>query len=298
MTPNFFLTAFFLAGLFLLSSCRQEKKELTFGFIPASQIEEVEIVGDSLCSELSARTGLDIHAFVAPDYSSLIEAIRTRHVDLAWLAPMSFVEAEQVVAQKPLLTSVRQGNPFFYAALFVRTDSGIRSVGDMKGKRMGWTDPTSTAGRIFPEFELRKMGIDPGVFFSEIRYVGGHDRAVRAVLEGDVDVAASFANDTLNHDNAWHQFLKESGQVSSIRPVLYTKPIPGDVITCSLPVFEKRGEEVERLIGELKAFSETPAGKRLIRKLNRTDSLVPVRLEMYETVREAAKLVLNQGAGH
>lgn len=284
----FLFTSFFL-------SCEFKKTEpFTFGFIPASEIEEVEIVADSLCTELTKQTGIEIRSFVAPDYSSLIEAIRTRHVDIAWLAPMSFVEAEAEIKQTPLLTSVRQGKPFFYSAIFTRTDSGIRSVEDLNGKRIGWTDPTSTAGRIFPEYELRKKGINPATFFREIKYVGGHDRAVKAVLDGDVDAAASFANDTINTDNAWHQFVKDKEQIAKIRPILYTKPIPGDVISMSTHVYSRRQADAEKLKKAILAFSVTSTGKRLIKKLNRTDALAPVQPEMYETVREAAKYVLGQ----
>jgi len=284
----------FLSTSFFLSCEFKKTEPFTFGFIPASEIEEVEIVADSLCTELTKQTGIEIRSFVAPDYSSLIEAIRTRHVDIAWLAPMSFVEAEAEIKQTPLLTSVRQGKPFFYSAIFTRTDSGIRSVEDLNGKRIGWTDPTSTAGRIFPEYELRKKGINPATFFREIKYVGGHDRAVKAVLDGDVDAAASFANDTINTDNAWHQFVKDKEQIAKIRPILYTKPIPGDVISMSTHVYSRRQADAEKLKKAILAFSVTSTGKRLIKKLNRTDALAPVQPEMYETVREAAKYVLGQ----
>lgn len=291
MKLGYLSVLFLFSGL--ISSCGLQKPEpFTFGFIPASEIEEVEIVADSLCAELTKQTGIEIKPFVAPDYSSLIEAIRTRHVDIAWLAPMSYIEAEAEIKQIPLLTSVRQGKPFFYAAIFTRTDSGIRSYLDLNGKRIGWTDPTSTAGRIFPEYELRKKGIKPSVFFREIKYVGGHDRAVKAVLNGDVDAAASFSNDTLNHDNAWHQFIKEKDQIDKIRPILYTSPIPGDVISMSAHLYHERKKESEKLKQEILAFSMTATGKRLIKKLNRTDALAPVQPEMYETVREAAKYVL------
>lgn len=284
----------FFTGSCLLGCSFEKPDPITFGFIPASEIEEVEIVADSLCHELSEKTGIEIKPFVAPDYSSLIEAMRTRHVDIAWLAPMSFIEAEVEISQTPLLTSVRQGKPYFYSAIFTRTDSGINTVEDLKGKRIGWTDPTSTAGRIFPEYEIRKLGINPATFFREIKYVGGHDRAVKAVLNGDVDAAASFSNDTINVDNAWHQFLKEKDQIEKIRPILYTRPIPGDVISISTEVYARRQQDAEKLKKAILDLSFTQEGKRLIKKLNRTDALAPVQPELYETVREAAKYVLGQ----
>lgn len=283
-----------LLGLSLiLNSCSKKHDDaIIFGFIPSSNIEEVESVSDSLCQMLSEETGLKIKAFVAPDYASLIESIRTKHVQIAWFAPMSFVEAEAVGSLTPLLTSVRAGKPYFYSGIFVRADSRIFSIEDLRGKIMGFTDPTSTAGRIFPEADIRKKGYNPESFFKQVVYLGGHDKVVGAVLDGIVDAGASFANDTINVDNAWHQFLKNKDDVRKFRVIHYTSPIPGDVIACLTSMKEKSPEHIKLITEKLLKISGEKSGQRLIKKLNRTDSLLPANIETYNAVREASKLVI------
>lgn len=279
--------------ILLFSGCRSAKEEaIIFGFIPSSNIEEVEIISDSLCQLLSKETGLTIKAFVAPDYASLIESIRTKHVQIAWFAPMSFVEAENVAALTPLLTSVRAGKPYFYSGIFVRSDSRIFSIDDLKGKIMGFSDPTSTAGRIFPEADIRKKGYVPESFFKQVTYLGGHDKVVNAVLEGIVDAGASFANDTINLDNAWHQFLKNKDDVRKFRVIHYTDPIPGDVIACLTSLQNSSPDDIKNITNKLMKISNEPLGQRLIKKLNRTDSLLPAQIEKYNAVREVARLVI------
>jgi len=279
--------------LVLFLGCSEnDDKTIVFGFIPSTNIEEVESVTDSLCIQLSKETGLKIKAFVAPDYASLIESIRTKHVQIAWFAPMSFVEAERETKLVPLLTSVRGGKPYFYSGVFVRKDRNINSIADLKGKIMGFTDPSSTAGRIFPEAEFRRLGIVPETYFKQIVYLGGHDKVVSAVYDGSIDAGASFANDTINVDNAWHQFIKSPTEAAKIKPLFFTKPIPGDVIACLESVKKERSNEITLLTEKLLDYSVTAEGKVFIKKLNRTDSLVPASHESYEIVREIAELVL------
>lgn len=281
-----------LLALFLAGCSADQKRVVTFGFIPGSAIEEIELTADTLSALISQKTGMEIRPFVAPDYSSLIEAMRTGHVDLAWLAPMSYVDAVNEVGVTPLLTSVRQGKPYFYSAIFVRTDSGIRSIDDLKGKVIAFSDPLSTAGRLFPEMELRERGIQPENWFRQVVYLGGHDKVVHAVFNRTVDAGASFSNDTTNQDNAWKQFLKEKDGWIQIRPILFSRPIPGDVVGMASNSPHHHDQAMKQLAQGLMRVSESEQGKRLIRKINRTDSFSPADSRLFENVREAARLVL------
>jgi phosphonate transport system substrate-binding protein len=71
-----------------------------------------------------------------------------------------------------------------------RADSGIKKIEDAKGKRMAFVDPASTSGFLFPAAYLKKRGIDYNTFFAQYVFAGSHDGAVRAIYNGDEDVAA------------------------------------------------------------------------------------------------------------
>lgn len=276
----------------LLMSCVSEKKTYYLGFIPASNLELAEVLSDSLCFEISKVSGLTIKPFMAPDYASLVEAIRTNHVQMAWLAPMSFVDAHSITPMLPFLKSIRGGKAFYYSGIFVHTDSKIFTIKDMKDKRLGFTDPGSTAGRIFPEAHLVKNGIgNIQSYFNSVVYVGTHDKMVRAVLDKVVDIGASFSNDTLNIDNAWHQFLKTPAEIAKIRPVAYTSPIPGDAIAIRADLAATNPEIVPQLTKTFLSILGTDYGKRWIYALNRTDDLWEASISDYESVMEAARLI-------
>jgi phosphonate transport system substrate-binding protein len=84
------------------------------------------------------------------------------------------------------------GSSTYHGHLFVRADSQIRSVKQLRGKRMAFVDRATTAGYVFPLAVLRKAGIrSPDGFFGEYYFTGSHDAAIASVLEGKADAGAA-----------------------------------------------------------------------------------------------------------
>ncbi|MCL5022622.1 MAG: phosphate/phosphite/phosphonate ABC transporter substrate-binding protein [Nitrospirae bacterium] len=84
------------------------------------------------------------------------------------------------------------GSSTYWGYIFVRKDSGIGNVGDMKGKRFVFVDRATTAGYVFPVAFLREQGVvDVGAYFRETYFAGSHDAAIYAVLGGKADVGCA-----------------------------------------------------------------------------------------------------------
>ena len=69
----------------------------------------------------------------------------------------------------------------------VKKDSPYKSLQDLKGKRMMFTSPTSTSGYVMAYSRLVDEGLlqpkeNPNKYFGEVRFAGGYDRALLAVL--------------------------------------------------------------------------------------------------------------------
>lgn len=73
--------------------------------------------------------------------------------------PMMRFRLEQSV--RPLLMASRHGLSEYMSYLFVRKESGIRSLGDLKGKTTAFSAPHSTAGYLLPLLSLREAGLEP-----------------------------------------------------------------------------------------------------------------------------------------
>lgn len=267
------------------------KTEITIGFNPAENADVVETNGKAFSDYFKKQTGLSVKTFIATDYTALIEAMRSGRVDFAFLPPFSFVKAEEIAGAKVLMKSVRNGQPLLYSALITRADKGINKVEDAKGKNIAWVDPASATGFIVPKAALLKKGLDPDKFFNRQVYAGSHDALVLAVVNGTVDVGATFSNDAKGEMGSWKQFLKSPAEQKKIKVLLVTDPIPGDTMATTAK-FEKDNKElVEKTVKLLEEMGKNPEGKKILTALYRIDAMVKATSKDFQSVRDAAKAV-------
>ena len=136
---------------------------------------------------------------VASDYAGVIQAFAAGQIDLCYMSPASYAAAwiESKGNVVPLTTSKETDGGISYVAVaYVRADSGITTLEQLKGKSLAWADPNSASGYLIPRSEFRAMGIDPepGKYFSRTGFGGGHEQAVVAVLNKQYDAGVTWAS--------------------------------------------------------------------------------------------------------
>ena len=148
---------------------------------------------------MSDKLGIPVHVSVSTDYNTVVEAMGSKKVDVGFLPPTTYVLAHEQGVADVLLQAQRfgvndeDGTPtdklvdFYKSMVLVKKDSDIKSIEDLKGKKVGWQNVTSSAGYVWPAVEMKKAGIDPQKDVQGTT-LKGHDSAVLAVLNGDVDV--------------------------------------------------------------------------------------------------------------
>ena len=299
-----FLSFFWIINLFVISltlSCTGDvgkntepkgtkKNPIIMGFNPAESSEVILTNADALAKAIEKQTGLKIKTYVAQSYPALVTALQHDHVDFAWLPPFAYVKAEEVAGAEVLLKAVRNGQPHYFGAIIVRSDSPYEKIEDLEGKTIAWASETSTSGRIFPSAALMKLGYDPETFFRETKIAGGHDAALLAVFHGQVDAAATFAADNEGIKGSWTQFLDED-QKGSIKPIFFTDPIPSDTMSTSTRFHKEHPEIVKKITETVKSLSDTEETKELLKVLYNIDAMIDATSEDYDPVREAALLL-------
>lgn len=136
---------------------------------------------------------------MASDYAGVIQAFAAGQVDLSYMSPASYAAAwlESKGNILPLTTSQEKDGGISYVAVaYVRADSGITTIEQLKGKSLAWADPNSASGYLIPRSEFRAMGIDPesGKYFGRTGFGGGHEQAVVAVLNKQYDAGVTWAS--------------------------------------------------------------------------------------------------------
>lgn len=262
----------------------QESKILRVGFVPAEDAQQVMQNAQPVVDILQRALGMEVRPFVATDYTGVVEALRVNKLDVAFLAPASYVLAKNEANIKVILKSERKGIPFYYAAIITRANSGIKSLDDLRGKTFAFGDSLSTTGNVIPRKMLKDRGIDPIRDFKQVWYSGGHDATVLAVLHGKVDAGATYANSPDNEDTAWMRYLKNPEDAGKIRAIAFSEPIPADnlVVSASLD-----GAIVKKIESTFIDLSRDPAGKKMLRELYQIDGFVPATDKDYDSVRQA-----------
>jgi len=231
---------------------------------------------------IEAGMGMEVRATVAADYTGVVEAFKNGQLDVAFLSPAAYILAHQEAGVKVLLKSQRDGSAAYYGAIIVRSDSEIKTIEDLKGKRFAFGDPISASGHIFARKLMLDAGLTPESDLEQFIYAGSHDATILAVLNKKVDAGASYADDNQGKSNAWLRFLDPRDH-DKIRVLSYTKPIPSDTISV-------RGdyppELTQRLYKTITEFTDSEAGHALVKKLYKFDGYVAASDADYQPVRE------------
>lgn len=196
---------------------------LTLALTPSQSPTALQQVGDEFGAVLSKLLKMPLKVYVASDYAAVIEALRSRNADLAFLHTVGYVLANQEAKATLLAKDVWHGKTSYTSRIYVRRNSGLKTLEELRGKTIGFVDPTSSSGYIYPMVLLIQKGLvknrDPKTFFKEALFAGSHDAALLALVNGKVDAAASF-------DLAREQYLKDKERIEALTWVAETPPIP------------------------------------------------------------------------
>lgn len=144
-------------------------------------------------SAIEQSTGLKFDIKVGQSYSSVVEAMCSGAADIAWYGPASYLQAKARGCSELLALAVSHGKSVYYSGIFARTDSGINSLADLKGKRVALGDVGSTSSFNVPVAMMMAAGVQPARDLGGINMAGSHANVLKALSEGLVDAGgASF----------------------------------------------------------------------------------------------------------
>ncbi len=258
---------------------RAQTKLVRVGLIPSEDSRAMLESSAQLLAALQKNLGIQVQGFVASDYNGVIEAMRSNHVDVAYLGPFSYVLGTTVAAIEAFATAetAKSSRSFYRSQIIARKDSGIADWKGLKGRTFAFVDPSSTSGHLFPKAGLMKLGFDPEKDFGRVLFTGSHDANALAVANKRVD-AATIADRIL--DAAVQKKLVDR---ADIHVVWESDPIP-ESPTCwrkNLP--EELKANIKSAFLNIRDITWADQGK-----LNR---FVETNDQAYDIIRETAKVL-------
>ena len=267
-------------------------KSLNVQFVPSVAADKMEGRAKPIEKMLSKRLGIPVHVSVSTDNNAVIEAMKSKKVDVGFLPADAYVQAHKQNAADVLLQSERYGLNApngtwtkklvhtLRSEILVRKGSPIKSWKDLKGKSISIQGPTSTTGYIFPIAELKKKGLNVPQSCKLVT-VTGHDQGVLNVLNKDTDAAFVF-------EDARHNVLKDNPKIKSqVVPIYYTRPVPNDTISV-VPSMSKAFRE--KLAKAFIAIGKSKEGKKVIESVYDQEGYIRAKDSDYNIVRKYQKI--------
>ena len=198
----------------------KEPDTLVFSYTPVEDPAVYENVFSDFMTHLAKVTGKKVRWFAAESYAAQVEALRSGRLHIAGVASGATPYAVNLGGFVPQVAMEKfDGTTGYTLQLITHKDSAIKSVADLKGKRVAHVAPSSNSGDTAPRVIFAAMGIKPGVDY-EVLYSGKHDNSIMGVVNKDYD-AAPVANNVVDRMRERGMFKKDD-----LRVVYESKPFP------------------------------------------------------------------------
>ncbi len=267
--------------LSLAGVARAGERPLTLAFIPQQNPEkligDIRVITDYLERELSRK----VKGFVTHDHAAAVEALAAGQADISFMGALPFVLARARTGAEILLSEIYRGKPYYAGAIFVRGDSPIRELAQLRGRDIAFADPISESGYLYPldlfaTARLVPRGTDPRRFFHRVYFAGGYQQAIQAVAEGFVHAAGV---------SIYALMLLPPDQQAKIRSIALTPPIPSHAVIARKGVDPALREAFVEAMLKL----NRPDLRHLLKHVYGPDGYVRARHADYDGVADLAR---------
>ena len=255
------------------------EKELTIVFIAYQNPEQLAEDVEPVVAYLEKELKVSIKHYVATNYAAIVEALKNNTADMGFMGPLQYVMAHEYAGARPILGEVYKGKSTYTSRIFVRKDSGIKTLKDLRGKSIAFVDPMSSSGYLYPMELFKSEGLvknDASDFFKRIYFAGGDEQAIRAVYNKFVDAAAI------------GQFAFSLLRPEEREEVIYvgeSKPLPSHCVVV------RKGLSEERTMALQSALLKIQDGpnKALLKNLYGVDGYVKISDDTFAEVKAIAR---------
>jgi phosphonate transport system substrate-binding protein len=256
---------------------------LNIAFISYANPQQVARDSEGVTKYLQKYLGVPVKGFVTLDYGSAIEAMRNEKADLAFVDPLAFMMAHEQIGARPLLLEIyRSGKPSYHSCIWVRKDSGLKQIADLRGKSIAFADQVDMSGHLMPRDVFVRAGLLPakrieGEFFKQIYFAGGDEQAMRAMFNGFTEAAGvSQYSINLLRGEERDKVMALTNSIESPSHLLMARPR----LSAAL---------VERIKQVLLALDKTnPADKAMLDKLYGVQGYAEAKLSDFSEIAKVA----------
>ena len=280
LSPSRTLKALLTCALVTFGAISHAQQVFRVTTIPEEAATEQVRKFTPLATYLEKRLGMKVEFTPVTDYPAAVEALVNKRVDLVWFGGFTHVQAQIRSGGKIVPLAQREEDTKFQSVFIAKTDSGIKTLADLKGRQISFGSQSSTSGHLMPRHFLLQAQINPEKDFRRVAYSGAHDATIASVVSGKVDAAALDIT-------VWRKFVSENKVDTKAVNVFHTTPTFYNYnwsMHADAPA-ELR-ERVKKALLDLDPA--TPEGKEIL-QLNRATRYIPTSPENYKGLESAGR---------
>jgi phosphonate transport system substrate-binding protein len=280
LSPSRTLKALMTCALIAFGSLSHAQQVFRVTTIPEEAATEQVRKFTPLAAYLEKKLGMKVEFTPVSDYPAAVEALVNKKVELVWFGGFTHVQAQLRSGGKIIPIAQREEDTKFQSVFIAKTDSGIKTLADLKGKQISFGSQSSTSGHLMPRHFLLQAQLNPEKDFRRIAYSGAHDATIASVVSGKVDAAALDIT-------VWRKFVNENKVDTKAVNVFHTTPTYFNYnwsVHADLPADLR--ERVKKALLDLDPA--TPEGKEIL-QLNRATRYIPTSPENYKGLEAAGR---------
>jgi len=233
------------------------EKTLLIGLIPEQNIFKQMERYEPIAGYLSKKVSMKIRLTVLPRYGNIVNNFVSTGLDGAFFGSFTYTLAHAKLGVEVLARPVSlDGTSTYHGLIFVRKDSGIKSIRQMGGKRFAFVDKATTAGYLLPLAYFKEHGENYKTFLKESYFTGTHEDAIFDVLNRKADVGAA-------KNTVYERLAASDDRIKKELVILERSPdVPENALAVrkDLDIFVKK-----RLKEALLTMHEDPEGMALLK---------------------------------
>ncbi|MEP6634560.1 MAG: phosphate/phosphite/phosphonate ABC transporter substrate-binding protein, partial [Luteimonas sp.] len=171
---------------------------------PSAHYEQLKPLLDYVVPRMAGVGIRECRILMARDTQQMASYLRRGRVDWVTETAGTAMLLEQRANAKPLLLTERGGTSAYRTLFFVRKDSGIESLDDLRGRSVAFQNTASTSAYFVPATELLERGLSLEILLSPKDH------------PGNSSVGYVFARSELNISTWVHKRLVDAGVMSNL----------------------------------------------------------------------------------
>jgi len=207
---------------------------------------------------LEKHSGLKVEFFAVPGRTAAVEAMSAKQVDFVLTGPAEYVVFRARTKAQPVVAWAR---PDYFSQVVVRAEGPVKTLTDLKGKKISFGEVGSTSQHLGPAHILMDAGLTYGRDYDPV-FVK-RNVAIEALKRDDISA--------IGLNLTYLQIMRRANPDIALRVLGRGRDLPDDLILASAEVspavvskmretFLKNGNELMKAVVSVKGDNERYAG--------------------------------------